>query len=102
MKNLDLRSFLVGLSCAAFLALGLAAAPTGAPAPAPGPRFQITAMGDNILVLDHQTNAVSLLYKKRVNGKTAPEWPWVSDNWFSLGDAIEKRGGAEIKPGAGR
>lgn len=66
------------------------------------PKYQLTGLGDSLLVLDNDTNSVAVLFKKRGNGQIAPNWPWASDNTFNIQDAIEKPDGAIIRPGPGR
>ena len=66
------------------------------------PRYQMTALGQNLMILDNRTNRVSFLYKKRDIQKSPPDWPWAIDNSFSLDDALSKRDGGAINPGIGR
>ena len=95
---LHTRSFVIGALCAiaAMLCVGISRQQSGVP------RYQISTMGQNLIVLATQTNQVSLLYRQRVDGLKPHDWPWAIENSFSLGDALRKKAGASIQPGIGR
>lgn len=80
-----------------FLVAALVASLIGAGERHASPRYQISVIEGNILVLDNTTNRVTLLYKQRVPGKAQPDWPWTADNSFSLEDAINNPRGAKIE-----
>lgn len=102
MKSIDVKSLLIGVlsTCLVFACVGLQR--QAEPAAGGSPRYQVTTIGDSLFVLDHQTNHVSLIYRRRVNGKNAPDWPWVCESKFSLAEALAEPNGAPITPGPGR
>lgn len=92
-----------GVALAAAVITGAQNAQPQKQLPAPvSPRYQITGLGDYLIVLDNQTNETTLLFQKRDEKKHRADWPWAADNSFSLIDALHAAGGAKIIPGAGR